>query len=471
MSTSSEVNSTPIDLSVEPTQTEKSRRLRAFILIWFGQLVSALGSGITSFTLGVVIFQRTGSATQFALIFLFASLPAIIVLPLAGVLADRWDRVWAMVLGNVGAGIAKLAIALMFYLGIFQVWQIYVAVMAVSAFGFILGISYTTLTTILVPRSQFGRVSGMMQTSQAAAQILPPLIGGALLSAVKIEGIILIDIATYVFAILTLLVVSIPRERLVEQPVVPPEQPVVGPEQPVVAKPSAPRKGPIWREAFMGWHYIKERPGLLALLIYFAVVNLIIGCATVLFTPMILSFSNARVLGTILSISGVGFLLGSVVMSAWGGPKQRVLGVLGFGGTFGIFCAIAGLRPSFAVIAAGTFGMFFLLPIINGCSQAIWQSKVPIAVQGRVFAVRRLIGASTIPAAAVIAGPLADRVFEPLMSSPFLQRTIGHIVGMGPGRGVALMFVVSGVLVVLTQFGGYFYPRIRHIEDELPDAV
>ena len=457
MSTVSEANSTTIGLSAEPTQPEKSSRLRAFVLIWFGQLVSAIGSGMTSFTLGVVLFQRTGSATKFALIFLFGSLPAIIVLPLAGVLADRWDRVWAMILGNIGAGLAKLAIALMFYLDILQVWQVYLAVMAVSSFGFILGISYTTLTTILVPRNQLGRVAGMTQTAQAAAQILPPAIGGALLSAVKVEGIILIDIATYVFAILTLLIVRVPKDR-----------PAVTVTK--SSESSAPPKGPIWREAFMGWHYIKERPGLLALLIYFAVVNLIIGCATVLFTPMILSFSTAKVLGTILSISGLGFLCGGLVMSAWGGPKRRVLGVLGFGGIFGVFCAITGLRPSFTVIAAGTFGMFFLLPIINGCSQAIWQSKVPIAVQGRVFAVRRLIGASTIPTAALIAGPLADRVFEPLMTSRFLQRTIGHVVGMGHGRGIALMFVVSGILVVLTQFGGYFYPRIRHVEDELPDA-
>ena len=457
MSTVSEANSTTIGLSAEPTQPEKSSRLRAFVLIWFGQLVSAIGSGMTSFTLGVVLFQRTGSATKFALIFLFGSLPAIIVLPLAGVLADRWDRVWAMILGNIGAGLAKLAIALMFYLDMLQVWQVYLAVMAVSSFGFILGISYTTLTTILVPRNQLGRVAGMTQTAQAAAQILPPAIGGALLSAVKVEGIILIDIATYVFAILTLLIVRVPKDR-----------PAVTVTK--SSESSAPPKGPIWREAFMGWHYIKERPGLLALLIYFAVVNLIIGCATVLFTPMILSFSTAKVLGTILSISGLGFLCGGLVMSAWGGPKRRVLGVLGFGGIFGVFCAITGLRPSFTVIAAGTFGMFFLLPIINGCSQAIWQSKVPIAVQGRVFAVRRLIGASTIPTAALIAGPLADRVFEPLMTSRFLQRTIGHVVGMGHGRGIALMFVVSGILVVLTQFGGYFYPRIRHVEDELPDA-
>jgi DHA3 family macrolide efflux protein-like MFS transporter len=457
MSTVSEANSTTIDLSVEPTQPEKSSRLRAFVLIWFGQLVSAVGSGMTSFTLGVVLFQRTGSATKFALIFLFGSLPAIIVLPLAGVLADRWDRVWAMILGNVGAGLAKLVIALMFYLDMLQVWQVYVAVMAVSSFGFILGIAYTTLTTILVPRNQLGRVAGMTQTAQAAAQILPPAIGGALLSAVKVEGIILIDIATYVFAILTLLIVRVPKDR----PAVTVTKSSESPE---------PRKGPIWREAFMGWHYIKERPGLLALLIYFAIVNLIIGCATVLFTPMILSFSTAKVLGTILSISGLGFLCGSLVMSAWGGPKRRVLGVLAFGGTFGVFCAITGLRPSFTVIAAGTFGMFFLLPIINGCSQAIWQSKVPIAVQGRVFAVRRLIGASTIPTAALIAGPLADHVFEPLMANRFLQRTIGHMVGMGHGRGIALMFVVSGILVILTQFGGYFNPRIRHIEDELPDA-
>ena len=456
---SSEVNSTTIDVAVEPNQAQPASGLKSFILIWFGQLVSAVGSGMTAFTFGVVIFQRTGSATKFALIFVFASLPAIIVLPLAGVLADRWDRYWAMILGNVGAGLTKLVVALMFYFGLLQVWQVYLAVTAISAFGFILGISYTTLTTILVPRNQYGRVAGMTQTAQAAAQILPPAIGGALLSMVKVEGIILIDIATYIFAVITLLIVRIPKNR--------PAQPAA---PAVDAKTGEPRKGPIWREAFVGWHYIKERPGLLALLIYFAIVNLIIGCATVLFTPMVLSFSSPQVLGTVLSISGVGFLCGSLVMSAWGGPKHRVMGVLLFGGIFGIFCAIVGLRQSFPIIAAGTFGMFFLLPIINGCSQAIWQLKIPIELQGRVFAVRRLIGASTIPTAALVAGPLADRVFEPLMSNQFLQRTVGQVVAMGHGRGIPFMFVVSGVLVVFTQLGGYLHPRIKNLENELPDA-
>jgi hypothetical protein len=209
---------------------------------------------------------------------------------------------------------------------------------------------------------------------------------------------------------------------------------------------------------------------LLALLIYFAAVNLIVSSVNVLLTPMILRFSTPQVLGTILSVTGLGFLCGSLVMGVWGGPKRRVIGVLSFGMVFGFFSVLIGLRPSVPLIATGTFGMFFALPIVNGSSQAIWQSKTPLNVQGRVFAVRRLIAASTVPIAYLMAGPLADRVFEPLMASAALKRSVGRIIGVGSGRGIALMFIVAGVLTMLAQVFGYLHPRLRQIETELPDA-
>jgi MFS family permease len=452
-------------------QLRTSSGIRGFALIWFGQFVSGIGSGLTTFALGVLVYERTGSATQFTLIYLSASLPGILLLPLVGALADRWDRRWTMVMGNVGAGMSKLGLAALLYTHRLEVYHVYVIVIAASTFTLFLGITYTVLTTLLVPKRHYGRASGMVQAAQAAAQILPPALGGLMLRRVSAESIVLIDVATYVVAIVTLLLVRAPRPALAD-----------GAKQPAAddAKSAADggaksgaeraRKGPLWRESLYGWTFIKERRGLLVLLIYFAAVNLIVSSTTVLFTPMILSFAPAEVLGTILSVSGVGFLAGSLAMSIWGGPRNRVRGVLGFGLLFGVCSVVAGLRPSPPLIALGTFGMFFALPVVNGCSQAIWQRKTPANVQGRVFAVRRMIGASTIPLAYLLAGPLADRVFEPLVASGRLHTGLARVVGEGRGRGIALMFVVAGLLVMLAQAVGYFQPRLRRVEEELPDA-
>jgi MFS family permease len=434
-------------------------KLRSFILIWFGQLISGVGSGLTGFTLGVYVYQKTGSATQFTLIFLCGSLPAVIALPLAGTLADRWNLRWTMIIANVGAGLSKLCLVVLLYTIGLKIWHIYLAVIGVSTFGMLLGVPYTVMTSILVPKRHYGRASGMVQTAAAAAQILPPALGGVLISYMEIRNIVLIDVATYLFAILTLLIVRIPARETTATATA--AATVDGQAPPV------PRR----RGALYGWIYIKERPGLLGLLIYFAAVNLVVGSSTVLYTPLVLSFADTAVLGRILSLSGVSFLLGSLLMGVWGGPRKRVYGVFGFGFLFGLCSVLVGLWPSIPLIAIGTFGMFFILPVVNGCSQAIWQSKTPVEVQGRVFAVRRMIGASTLPLAYLLSGPLADKVFEPLMARGEMSRSLGRLIGTGRGRGIALMFIIAGVLTMLAQVGGYLSPRLREVEEELPDAT
>ncbi len=113
-----------------------------------------------------------------------------------------------------------------------------------------------------------------------------------------------------------------------------------------------------------------------------------------------------------------------------------------------------------------------MLPIINGSSQALWQSKVAVDVQGRVFAVRRMFAWIAMPLAYILAGPLADYVFNPLLveGGP-LEDSIGKVIGVGPGRGSGFLFVWLGCLTILISFLGYIYPRVRLVEDELPDAI
>jgi MFS family permease len=394
------------------SQAAASKGVKTFTVIWLGQLVSLTGSGLTGFALGVWVYQRTGSVTQFALISLFTALPGIVFSPLAGAYVDRWDRRWAMIISDAGAGACTLVVALLLLADRLEVWQIYLLMAVSSTFSAFQWPAYSAATTMLVPKEHLGRASGMVQLGQAMAQIAAPTLAGVLMGLIQVEGVILIDFATFLFAVLTLLLVRIPR--------------------PEASAEGQAGKGSIFREAAYGWKYIVARPGLLGLLLLFATTNFTTGIVQVLFTPLVLSFTTAAVLGTILSIGGLGFLAGSVTMGIWGGPEPHVHGIYAFLLLQGLVLFAAGVPPQVAILASAAFFFFFSLPIVNGCSQAIWQSKVAADVQGRVFAVRRMIAWSSLPLAYLAAGPLADRVFEPLMveGGP-LAASVGRILGTG----------------------------------------
>jgi len=165
-------------------------------------------------------------------------------------------------------------------------------------------------------------------------------------------------------------------------------------------------------------------------------------------------------------------LVGTLLMSTWGGPKRRIYGIFAAEMIVGLTTFLFGLGPSIPLIAINNFWFLLTMPISNGCTQAIWQTKVAPDVQGRVFSIRRMIAYSIIPVAYAVAGPLAEQVFEPLMAEGgALASILGPVMGVGPGRGVALVFVVAGALYMLTTLVILIHPRIRWIEDELPDAI
>jgi len=427
-----------------------TKGFRTFLVIWAGQLVSLTGSGLTGFALGVWVYQGTGSVTQFALISLFTALPGILFSPIAGALVDRWDRRLAMILSDTGAGMCTLAVAILLALNRLEVWHIYALMALSSTFSAFQWPAYSAATTMLVPQEQLGRASGLVQLGQAFAQIASPLLAGVLMGVIHIEGVIFIDFATFLVALFTLMAVRIPRPKITAE--------------------GAASQGSLLHEAAYGWHYILARRGLLALLLMFAATNFIAGIVQVLFTPLVLSFTNAAMLGVILSTGGLGFLAGSLVMSVWGGPKVRVKGIYAFSALQGVVLFAAGLPPSVLVLALAAFVFFFGIPIINGCSQAIWQVKTAADVQGRVFAVRRMIAWSSLPLAYLLAGPLADRIFEPLMAEEgVLASSAGAIIGVGPGRGIGLLYIVLGIISLVVTTIAYLYPRLREVEAELPD--
>ena len=423
-----------------------------FLIVWFGQLVSLTGSGLTSFALGVWVYQRTGSVTQFSLILLSAMLPCILISPVAGALVDRWNRRWCMIVSDSGAGITTAVLALLLATGSLEIWHIYLAVSLSSVFKAFQLPAYTASTSMLIPKKYLPRASCVVRSGEACAQLISPLLGGVLLGIVKLQGVILIDLVTFLFALTTLLLVRFPNTK--------------------TAAVSEDGKASIWQDVVYGWTYIAVRPGLLVLLILFALDNFVTGVVEVLLTPLVLTFASVTELGTIQSIGGVGMVLGNLAMTISGGPRSLIRGIFAFDLFAHMIILAFGLRTSLPLFALLNFLLFFSIPIINGCCDAIFLRKVTPEVQGRVFATIRMIWMLCIPLAYVVAVPLAERIFEPLMAkNGLLAGSIGEIIGVGTGRGIGLLFITMEIIAILVTVAAYRYPRLWFIEDELPDVI
>jgi MFS transporter, DHA3 family, macrolide efflux protein len=376
------------------------RTMRTFLIIWAGQLISMIGSGLTSFALGVWIFQQTKQATPFAMTVFLSAVPRIVLAPLAGSLADRWNRRWLMILADTGSALVTLAAAGLLLTQNLQIGHIYLIALADAVFGAFQEPAYTASITMLVPKKDLARASGLGQLSQAMEMLIAPVLAGVLFGLIGLRGIILIDFLTYFFAVGALLFVRIP-------------QPVAAP-QPAGAA-ALPARSRVWADMTFGWHYLRARPGLFGLLLYFALVNFTLNLATVLTGPLVLARHTAGALGGVQMGLGLGMLAGSIAMSVWGGPRRRSRGIIAFIALGAVGLLITGLHPALIFPAVGLFVLVFAVPLAAGPSQAIFQSKVAPEVQGRVFAMRSLISRSMMPLAFLLAGPLADKVFEPLL--------------------------------------------------------
>lgn len=421
---------------------------RTFLVIWVGQLFSVVGSGLTSFALGVWVLQQTGSVTMFSLILLFSTFPAILFSPFAGVIVDRYNRRTVMIVSDTIAGIGTLVMFLLYITNAMEIWHLFIILSISSIASSLQFPAYQAAVTTLVKKEHLGRASGMVQVAESISIIIAPVMAGFLLNMIDLHGIVIIDFATFLIAMGTLLFVKIPNVREEESG----------------------KKKTVWKEAAFGWNYIAERPGLKWLLVFFAMSNFLLGYFNILIQPYILSFSNEKVLGMVISCFGIGMLLGGLVMGVWGGPKQRIKGLLGFGLLSGLALMVIGFKSVGILVAVFCAIQAFFMPLTNGCSQAIWQSKVPVQVQGRVFALRRMIALSLSPIAYVSAGPIIDYLFEPaMMENGILANSLGTFLGVGVGRGMGLFISLIGILWVIASIIVYANPRVRNLEVELPD--
>jgi len=433
-----------------PVITVERVAMRTFFIVWGGQLVSVLGSGLTRFGVAFWVFGETGSVTSLAMVIFAASVPAIIIGPFAGTFVDRFNRRLIMIGADFLAGASTVALAVIWLTGNLELWHI-IGVSAVGAVGEAFQVpAYLASVTLLVPKEQLNRANGLTNANQALGFVVTPVLAGLLIATIGLGGILMIDVATFVVAVVTLLVVRFPRPE-----------------------PSNTAEGTSFLgETVEGLRYLTNRVGLLVFLFLAAILNFLLGFHSILAFPLLLAFTTEAVVGSVFSAIGIAMLIGSIVASSWVGPKQRMRFMLASMTVGGICVAISGFRASAIWIAAWTMGLMALVPVINATSQALWQTKIAPDYQGRVFATRRVISGMVTPIAFVLAGPLADGIFEPLLADGgTLAGSIGQMIGTGPGRGSGFMYVLMGLGLAVVSLAGFAIRPLRDVETDIPDAI
>lgn len=424
--------------------------LRTFLIIWAGQLVSLLGTGLTRFGLLIWAYQQTGAATTVALLGFYNFIPYILISPVAGMVVDRFDRRKVMLLADLGAGVITLGLFWLYLRGELAIWHLYAAGMLTGVFESFQSPAYAAAATMLVAPKDYSRVSGMRALAESASQVIAPLLAGALLIWVGLAGLMVIDFVTFLVAVGTLAVVRVPR--------------------PSASGEHAPSH---WRaDLVYGLKFIWARPGLVGLTAIFIGLNLF-GTITyfAVLPAMVLARGGGELGWAAVQMGlGAGGVAGSLLVSLWGGPKRKIHGVYGAAALSFLFDWAFALGRSVPIWTTGAFFASFFIPLIVASNQAIWMSKTPPASQGRVFAAQGMLRTLSMPIGYLVAGPLADHVFGPaMMAGGWLAPWFGLLVGVGPGAGIALMFLCTGVLGVTMALLGYAWRPARRVEIDLPD--
>ncbi|MGW1062488.1 amino acid adenylation domain-containing protein [Micromonospora rubida] len=420
-----------------------------FVAVTAGQFVSTTGSALTAFAVPIWLFTRTGSVADLGMLWALALVCGVLMLPIAGAVVDRVSRRKIMMIASSSAGTIQLVLAGLLWTDNLRLWMIYILVALSQVAGSFQRIAFSSAVPQLVPKRYLGHAMGVTQLTNGSAMLLMPVFAAGLLAAIGLKGILLIDVASYVVAVLTLAVVRFPdllgfrpRERLLA----------------AIAN---------------GLRYSWQHRGFRLMLGYFAIGNIFLAPALVLTTPMVLSFATATQVAQVALAEALGAVAGGVLMSLWGGPRsRRMIGVLiGNLGT-AVGCVVIGLDASVTVICVGVFWLGMSMTTAQSIYATIVQVKVPQRYHGRVFSLNQTISWSTLPIGFALIAPAATALFEPMLApGGALAGSVGAVIGTGPGRGMGFAYVCFGAALVLVTLGGFAIRLLRRFDMEVPDSL
>ena len=404
-----------------------SSGMKKFLLLWIGELISSIGGGLTSFGLGVYVFQKTGSAAGMALVTLLGFLPTLLFTVPAGVLADRYDRRVLMMIGDGCSGLGILYIFLCMLHGEANLVQICIGVFISAVFSSLLEPSYRATITDLLSKEEFSKASGLVSLAGSARYLFSPVIAGLLLAYHDISLLLLIDVSTFFVTITTTFIV---RRGIKE-------------------------KQPTEKQSFLestkeGWRAIHIEKGVFVLVLCSSLITLFLGTLQILVEPMILSFSDSKVLGIVETLCASGMLVSGILLGGFGIKKEygKVLQISFF--MAGIF--MIGMSIFENPVCISIFGFFFFatLPFCNNCVDYLCRTNIPDALQGRAWGFIGFLSQLGYVIAYAVSGLAADG--------------LGSLSGMGVGRGAAFMIGISGILLSLVAVTLLRFPAIKELE-------
>lgn len=405
---------------------EKSN-FKKFLLLWAGELISAIGGGLTSFGLGVYVFAQTGSAASMALVTLLAFLPTLFLSVPAGVLADRYDRRLLMMLGDGCSAIGILYILFCMMRGEASLLQICIGVTISSVFSSLLEPSYRATVTDLLSSEEYSKASGMVSLAGSARYLVSPVLAGALLAVADIRLLLVIDICTF---FVTVTATGVVRNGLVAKKV----------EN---------------QEAFFaalrsGWDAVTARRGVFLLILVSSVITCFMGALQILAEPLILDFADSTTLGIGETVCACGMLASGLFLGMRGIKKDYVK-ILVLSLFFaGMSMILFGLKENIYLICIAGFLFFAMLPFANNCLDYLVRTNIPDELQGRAWGLIGFLSQIGYVVAYGLAGLFADGLAE------YFQ--------VGVGRGAAAVIMISGVLLGITALLLYPISAIRELE-------
>ena len=406
---------------------ENKSNYKKFLLLWSGEFISSIGGGLTSFGLSVYVFQKTGSAASMALVALIAFLPVLLLSPIAGVLADRYDRCLMMMIGDGMSGFGLIYILVCMFTGKAGLLQICIGVFVSAVFSSLLEPSYRAVVTDMLTKDEFSKASGMMSIAGSARYLISPMLAGFLLTVSDVKLLMIIDTCTF---ILTVICTAVVRNSCIARQI---------------------KTNESFAESFkVGWRAITERKGIFVIIIVSSVMTCFMGAIQILVEPMILDFQTSKVLGVAETVCASGMLVSSVIIGIIG-LKKNFTRILSASLTVcGLSMVGFGLKENIYVICCFGFMFFFMLPFANNCLDYLARTNIDADKQGRAWGLISFLSQLGYVAAYGGAGLIADKI-----------AVVKHI---GVGRGAAIVIMVSGVMLAILAILLFRFKSVRELE-------
>lgn len=406
---------------------ENKSNYKKFLLLWSGEFISSIGGGLTSFGLSVYVFQKTGSSASMALVALLAFLPVLLLSPIAGVLADRYDRCLMMMIGDGMSGFGLIYILVCMFTGKAGLLQICIGVFVSAVFSSLLEPSYRAVVTDMLTKDEFSKASGMMSIAGSARYLISPMLAGFLLTVSDVKLLMIIDTCTF---ILTVICTAVVRNSCIARQI---------------------KTNESFVESFrVGWRAITERKGIFVIIIVSSVMTCFMGAIQILVEPMILDFQTSKVLGVTETVCASGMLVSSVIIGIIG-LKKNFTRILSASLTVcGLSMVGFGLKENIYVICCFGFMFFFMLPFANNCLDYLARTNIDADKQGRAWGLISFLSQLGYVAAYGGAGLIADKI-----------AVVKHI---GVGRGAAIVIMVSGVMLAILAILLLRFKSVRELE-------